>query len=90
MTINNNNSDHVFSSVIALTQRSIKMTYFENLTKTIINENKFALNYGCGKSWDNKKIKTIKSRTPRGKAFIRMEKLDRSGWWSDIKQDLFK
>jgi len=47
--------------------------YLTNLHRTVREVNQKALNYGDGKAWDNKKIKTAKRHFPRGPAFKQLE-----------------
>lgn len=60
------------------------MSYFKKLQDTVIKANKVALQNKNGKAWDNKKTKNRGRYCPRGKAFKRMEQLDRTTDWNAI------
>jgi len=47
-------------------------TYMENLHDTMLKCNRYSYEYGDGKAWDNRKMKTYKRYVPRGKLYMRM------------------
>lgn len=54
----------------------MKLNYMENLQATLEACNEKAYLYKDGKAWDNRKKKTFRKHTPRGKVYMRLFNLE--------------
>lgn len=63
-------------------------TYLDNVHETCILANRVAFQNRDGRAWDNRKAKTRKMYLPRGKAFLRLERLETSAGWKQLKKSV--
>ena len=63
------------------------MTYLDRIDEELLNGNNAAKQFGDFKARQNKCVKVWAARIPRGKAFKRVLKIERTGQWNRFKRE---
>lgn len=64
----------------------MKKNYMELVGDTLEKANRYALQYGDGKAWDNRKKKIYSRHTPRGNVYQRLHKQEWKSMYNKMLQ----